>query len=198
MEGRPERSGILLPPQEVERFPQRIPEPWTPPSVYQKKIWFVTHRSFMRMGTARIHVIQPVSRAVPHRGRAGLAQVEHLHSSLRRPCLHRRRGTFHAAGCRPLRPGTAHACRDRIPVPDGVERPRPRRHVPGRTGCPRPSHASAHTPCAPPRRHQHEGPVAVGLSTNHNRPRARTSTGPQPQPSDVRTPRRPPRRARSC
>ena len=80
--------------------------------------------------TPCLHFLNSESRSVPHRGRAGLAQVEHLHSSLRRPCLHRRRGTFRAAGRSPLQPGTAHAHGDRIPVPDGVERPRPRRVQP--------------------------------------------------------------------
>ena len=87
-------------------------------------------------------------------------------------------GTFRAAGCHRLQPGTARAYGDRIPVTDGVERPRPRRHVPGRARCPRPSRTSAHTPCAPPRPHQHEGPIAVGPSTNHNRPRARPLNRP--------------------
>ena len=37
-----------------------------------------------------------------------------------------RPGTFHAAGCMPLRVGTSCASGDRIAVPDGVEHPRRR------------------------------------------------------------------------
>ena len=43
-----------------------------------------------------------------------------------------RPGTFHAAGCTPLRRGTPCAPGDRIPVPDDVEGPRPHRNVPRR------------------------------------------------------------------
>ena len=168
----------------------------------------------MRMGTARVPCRHAGLLAVPRWGPAGLARIACFRGGLRRPCLRRRWGTFHAAGCGSLQPGTARAFGDRIPVPDGVERPRSRRHVPGRAECthqhrtPSPHHAARTQPQHPPEPrihphpaphpHQHEGPVAVGLSTNHNRPRARASTCPQPQPSDVRTPRRPPRRARSC
>ena len=58
------------------------------------------------------------------------------------PALHRYRaarllrpGTFHAAGCTPLRTGTPCASGDRFPVPDGVERPRPHRNVPDDFDC---------------------------------------------------------------
>ena len=93
-------------------------------------------------------------------------------------------GTFRAAGCGPLQPGTAHAFGDRIPVPDGVERPRPHENVPGRDDMsPDARSAPTSTACLHPpephiQPHQHEGPVAVGLSTNHNRPRERTLNRP--------------------
>ena len=84
-------------------------------------------------------------------------------------------GTFRAAGCGPLQPRTPGAHGDRIPVPDGVERPCPNKNVPAR-GDMSPDARSA--PAWAPHPRQHEGPVAVGPSTNHNRPRARTLNRP--------------------
>ena len=48
-----------------------------------------------------------------------------------------RLGTFHAAGCSPLRAGAFDAAGDRSPVPARVRCPRREGKVPGHAGCPR-------------------------------------------------------------
>ena len=135
------------------------------------------------MGTARVPCHQAGLLVVPRWGAGG--------TGADRACLRPQTtvsptpaGTFRAAGCGPLRPGTVRAFGDRIPVPDGVEGPRPHENVPGRDDMsPDARSAPTSTACLHPpephiQPHQHEGPVAVGLSTNHNRPRERTLNRP--------------------